>query len=174
MHELAEQDRSRFPYGRGEMPKRSAGLLLFRRRGDVEVLLVHPGGPFWAKRDDGAWSIPKGEVERDEDPLAVAFREFGEELGHEPPASPRPASLGELRQPGGKRVHAWAVAGDLDVRDVRSNTFTMEWPPRSGRMTEFPEVDRAAWFDLPTARVKILSGQLGFLARLEESLAEEA
>lgn len=152
------------------MPRRSAGLLLFRRRGGVEVLLVHPGGPFWAKRDDGAWSVPKGEFEPDEDPCTVAIREFREELGQDPPHTAGLTSLGELRQPGGKRVQVWAVEGDLDVAVVRSNTFTMEWPPRSGRETEFPEVDRAAWFGLRLARSKILPAQVGFLARLEGSL----
>ena len=153
------------------MPKLSAGLLVYRR-GDreVEVLLVHPGGPYWAKKDDGAWSIPKGEYEPGEDPLAVAFREFREELGLDPPGSVAPAFLGELRQPGGKLVSAWAVPGDLDVGTVRSNAFTMEWPPRSGRTAEFPEVDRAGWFDLETARRKLLRGQLGLLDRLSELL----
>jgi predicted NUDIX family NTP pyrophosphohydrolase len=153
------------------MPRLSAGLLVYRRRpGGPEVLLVHPGGPFWARRDDGAWSIPKGEHGPGEDPLHVALREFREELGAEPPAGEPPASLGELRQPGGKRVSAWAVEGDLDVSEVRSNTFAMEWPPRSGRTAEFPEVDRAGWFDLATARRKLLPGQVGFLDRLEELL----
>jgi predicted NUDIX family NTP pyrophosphohydrolase len=152
------------------MPKRSAGLLVYRRVGDEpEVLLVHPGGPFWAKKDDGAWSLPKGEYELDEDPLEVALREFREELGSEPPDAAATTFLGELPQPTGKRVLAWAVPGDLDVGTVRSNTFTMEWPPRSGRTGEFPEVDRAAWFDLETARRKLLRGQVGFLDRLARS-----
>lgn len=153
------------------MPKRSAGLLLFRRRGSTEVLLVHPGGPFWAKRDDGAWSVPKGEVGPDEDPLAVAIREFREELGQDPPNA-RSRALGEIGQPGGKRVEVWAVEGDLDVDIVRSNTFEMEWPPGSGRTSEFPEVDRAAWFDLAAARSKLLAGQRGFLDRLEAFVVE--
>jgi predicted NUDIX family NTP pyrophosphohydrolase len=149
------------------MPKRSAGLLVYRRvDGEPEVLLVHPGGPFWAKKDDGAWSLPKGEYQPDEDPLEVALREFREELGSEPPDPGETTFLGELSQPSGKRVLAWAVPGDLDVGTVRSNTFTMEWPPRSGRTGEFPEVDRAAWFDLETARRKLLRGQVGFLDRL--------
>ena len=137
------------------MPKRSAGLLLYRRSGDeVEVLLVHPGGPYWAKKDDGAWSVPKGEVDEGEELLAVAIREFGEELGAEPPDTSAVVFLGELRQPSGKLVSVWALEGDLDVTDVRSNTFTMEWPPRSGRSAEFPEVDRAGWFDPATARAQ--------------------
>lgn len=153
------------------MPRRSAGLLVYRRPSDdVEVLLVHPGGPLWARRDDGAWSIPKGEHGPGEDPLDVARREFREELGLEPPASD-PAFLGEIRQPGGKRISAWAVEGDLDVREVRSNTFALEWPPRSGRIREFPEVDRAAWFPLDEARRKLLPGQVGFLDRLAELVA---
>ena len=152
------------------MPKTSAGLLVYRRSGgSVEVLLVHPGGPFWARRDDGAWSIPKGEYEAGEDPLEVAVREFGEELGHEPPAG-SPQGLGELRQPGGKRVCAWALEGDLDVTTIESNTFEMEWPPRSGTLRGFPEVDRAGWFDLDAARRKLLSGQIPFLDRLAELL----
>jgi predicted NUDIX family NTP pyrophosphohydrolase len=154
------------------MPRLSSGLLLYRRGGDgVEVLLVHPGGPFWARRDDGAWSVPKGEHGPDEDPLAVAIREFGEELGAPPPLDRPPASLGELRQPSGKRITAWAAEGDLDVRAVHSNTFTMEWPPRSGRTSEFPEVDRAAWFDLEAARRKLVPGQVGFVDRLSDLLA---
>lgn len=149
------------------MPKQSAGLLLYRSAGGtVQVLLVHPGGPYWARRDDGAWSLPKGEYTADEDPLDVAYREFREELGMDAPAGPRPAFLGEARQPGGKRVTVWAVEGDLDVSVVRSNTFTMEWPPNSGATREFPEIDRAAWFDLDTARRKVNPGQVGFLDRL--------
>ena len=153
------------------MPKRSAGLLVYRRvEGEPEVLLVHPGGPYWAKKDDGAWSLPKGEYEPDEDPLDVAVREFEEELGIEPPEAKEPTFLGEVRQPGGKLVSAWAVQGEVDVSDVRSNTFTMEWPPRSGRRAEFPEVDRAGWFDLEPARRKLLRGQLGLLDRFAELL----
>ena len=151
------------------MPKLSAGLLVYRRTGgELEVLIVHPGGPFWAKKDDGAWSVPKGEYEPDEDPLGVALREFEEEIGAEPPDHATAVSLGELRQPSGKVVRAWAVEGDLDVSEVRSNTFEMEWPPRSGRTQEFPEVDRAGWFGLEEARRKLLRGQVGFLDRLEE------
>jgi predicted NUDIX family NTP pyrophosphohydrolase len=149
------------------MPKRSAGLLLHRRVGaELEVLLVHPGGPYWAKKDEGAWSVPKGEYEEGEEPLQVALREFREELGADPPDANVAVDLGELRQRGGKLVRAWAVEGDLDVRAITSNTFEMEWPPRSGRTAEFPEVDRASWFDLATARRKLLGGQVDFLDRL--------
>lgn len=152
------------------MPKLSAGLLLYRNvEGTTEVLLVHPGGPFWARRDDGAWSLPKGEYGPDEDPLDAAIREFREELGLDPPDEP-PLFLGELRQSSGKRVNAWALQGDLDVRAVRSNTFTMEWPSGSGVMREFPEVDRAEWLGLEAARRKLLPGQVGFLDRLSEIL----
>jgi predicted NUDIX family NTP pyrophosphohydrolase len=154
------------------MPKRSAGLLLYRGGGDlVEVLLVHPGGPYWARRDDGAWSVPKGEVEPGDDPLATALREFGEELGSDPPDGSIAVSLGEVRQSGGKTVDAWALEGDLDVAGIRSNTFEMEWPPRSGRTAEFPEVDRAGWFPLDVARRKLLAGQHPFLDRLAAILS---
>jgi predicted NUDIX family NTP pyrophosphohydrolase len=153
------------------MPKRSAGLLVYRVVDGVpEVLLVHPGGPYWAKKDDGSWSLPKGEYEPDEDPFEVAIREFREELGVDPPAAKDPMPLGEVSQPGGKVVSAWALPGNLDVTVVRSNTFSMEWPPRSGRTAEFPEVDRAGWFDLETARRKLLRGQLGLLDRFSERL----
>lgn len=153
------------------MPKLSAGLLVYRRsdRG-LEVLLVHPGGPYWAKKDDGAWSIPKGEYEPDEDPLEVALREFEEEIGKTPPDPTDAVWLGELRQPSGKVVSAWVVEGDVDVTEAQSNTFEMEWPPRSGRTAEFPEVDRAGWFELEGARRKLLRGQLGFIDRLSELL----
>lgn len=152
------------------MPKQSAGLLLFREReGRLEVLLVHPGGPFWAKKDAGAWSLPKGEFTEGEDPLEAARREFQEETGSEPPSGDYLA-LEPHRQPGGKTVHAWAVRGDLDAAAVRSNTFTLEWPPRSGRRREFPEIDRAGWFPLPDALEKILEGQAGFLEELERNL----
>jgi predicted NUDIX family NTP pyrophosphohydrolase len=130
-----------------------------------EVLLVHPGGPFWAKKDAGAWSIPKGEyVEGAEDPLECARREFEEELGSPAPDDLTP--LGEVRQKSGKRVTAWAASGDLDPAGVRSNTFTMEWPPRSGRMQEFPEIDRAGWFPLDVAREKLNPAQAELLDRL--------
>ena len=155
------------------MPKTSAGLLVFRRAGDaIEVLLVHPGGPFWARKDDGAWSVPKGEYEPGEDPLAVAKREFEEELGSAPPdGSALP--LGEVTQAGGKVVTAWGQEGDLDVAGVRSNTFEMEWPPRSGRTQEFPEVDRAEWFTIEEAKGKLNRGQLPFLDRLIGVVGED-
>ena len=151
------------------MARASAGLLPFRRRGGtIEVLLVHPGGPFWARRDAHAWSIPKGEAAPDEDLAAAARRECLEETGFAPdgpliPLSPR-------RQPGGKLVHAWAVEADWDPANLKSNAFTMEWPPRSGRLRSFPEVDRAAWFPLAEAREKIHKGQGGFLDELAAKL----
>ena len=148
----------------------SAGLLVYRRRdATLEVLLVHPGGPFWQKRDEGAWSIPKCEVAENEADVEVARREFHEELGVAAPDGEF-SPLGEVRQKGGKGVRAWAVGGDLDVSRLRSNTFEIEWPPRSGKMREFPEVDRAGWFDLETARGKLLPAQREFLDRLERSL----
>jgi predicted NUDIX family NTP pyrophosphohydrolase len=151
----------------------SAGLLLFRHVGpDLEVLLVHPGGPFWVKRDHGAWSIPKGECEDGEEPRATAWREFAEELGSHPPPAPEGdvLELGEVRQKAGKTVLAWAIAGDLDPDQITSNTFTMEWPPRSGRSQEFPEVDRAGWFGLAEAREHINPAQVVLLDRLSEAL----
>ena len=152
------------------MAKRSAGILLYRERdGAPEVLLVHPGGPFWAKKDLGAWSIPKGEYEDGEEALACALREFEEELGSVPPAD-GPSDLGVTRQAGGKLVQAWALEGDLDAAAIRSNTFTIEWPPRSGVMREFPEVDRAEWFPLAEARRRINPAQVAFLDRLRELL----
>jgi predicted NUDIX family NTP pyrophosphohydrolase len=145
----------------------SAGIVLYRGlRRSVEVLLVHPGGPFWRNRDDGAWSIPKGEIGPGENPEDVARREFLEELGSAAPGPLR--ALGEIRQRGGKRVYAFAAQGDLDIDTVNSNTFEMEWPPRSGRRQTFPEVDRAGWFALPAARSKILQSQSVLLDRLEE------
>jgi predicted NUDIX family NTP pyrophosphohydrolase len=154
------------------MSKRSAGILLYRSRGDeLHLLLVHPGGPFWAKKDDGAWSIPKGEYDEGGDPLLVARREFEEELG-----SPAPdgevIDLGELVQPSRKLITAFAVAGDFDTSRLRSNSFELEWPPKSGRMHSFPEVDRAAWFTPDEARAKILPGQRPFIDRLLERLGE--
>jgi predicted NUDIX family NTP pyrophosphohydrolase len=152
------------------MAKRSAGILLYRdRAGEPEVLLVHPGGPFWAKKDLGAWSIPKGEYDEGEDPLACALREFEEELGIAPPSDLRD-DLGSTRQAGGKLVQAWGAKGDLDPAEVRSNTFTIEWPPRSGVMRAFPEVDRAQWFALDEARRRINPAQAVFLERLCELL----
>jgi predicted NUDIX family NTP pyrophosphohydrolase len=134
-----------------------------------EVLLVHPGGPFWARRDDGAWSLPKGEVEPREEPLDVALREFEEELGSPAPvARELLVELGSVRQKAGKVVSAWCARGDFDADEIVSSTFTTEWPPRSGRMQEFPEVDRAAWFALPEARERILPAQAPLLDRLAE------
>lgn len=148
------------------MPKLSAGVLLYRtRRGVVEVLIAHPGGPFWARKDNGAWSIPKGEYVDGEDPWAAAQREFAEELGLSVPPGAR-LDLGQLKQSGGKVVTAFAVHSDLDVTDARSNTFELEWPKGSGRLREFPEVDRVDWFSVAQARVKLLKGQVAFLDRL--------
>jgi predicted NUDIX family NTP pyrophosphohydrolase len=156
------------------MAKRSAGILVFRLdAGAPRVLLVHPGGPLWARRDLGAWSIPKGEVDDGEDPLACALREFAEELGSPAPAGPR-IDLGTIRQKGGKVVQGWAVEGDLDPDALRSGTFTMEWPPRSGRTQEFPEVDRAAWFGVEEARERLLPAQVELLDRLLERLGARA
>jgi len=147
---------------------RSAGLLLYRVRDGVpEVLLGHMGGPFWARKDEHAWSIPKGEYGDGEDPQAAARREFAEELGS-PAADGDLVDLGEVRQRGGKVVTAWALEGDIDADAVSSNSFTMEWPPRSGTMREFPEVDRAGWFDLDEARERILPAQAPLLDRLAE------
>ncbi len=154
--------------------RRSAGILLYRRSGGaLELLLVHPGGPFWARKDEGAWSIPKGEYEEGHDPLAAALREFEEELGSALPVqSAELIELGSVRQPGGKTVTAWAAEGDLDADGIVSNTFELEWPPRSGRLREFPEVDRAAWFAAAEARAKILRGQLPLIDALEHALAD--
>jgi predicted NUDIX family NTP pyrophosphohydrolase len=150
----------------------SAGILLFRERdGRLEVLLGHPGGPFFAKKDEGSWTVLKGEADPGEELPAVARREFAEETGQEPPDSTM-LELGEVRQRGGKTVVAWALAGDLDPVAARSNTFEMEWPPRSGRTGEFPEIDRVEWFDLETAQRKILPAQASFLDRLEDAVRE--
>ena len=147
------------------MPKRSAGLLMYRRSGGhLEVLLVHPGGPFWMKKDLGAWTIPKGEHEASEEPLAAAAREFQEETGLV--ASGPFRLLTPIKQPGGKIVHAWAFEGDCDPGVLKSNSFSLEWPRGSGRMQEFPEVDRAGWFRIEDAKRKILPGQAGFLEEL--------
>ena len=149
----------------------SAGILLYRRRGaGIEVLLGHPGGPFGRLRDHGHWTIPKGEVEPDEELLAVGLREFAEETGHPVPDGPR-EPLGTSRQKGGKLVYAWAVEGDLDPARARSNTFRMEWPPRTGRIEEFPEIDRVAWFTVEDAHAWIKDAQAAFLDRLLEALA---
>jgi predicted NUDIX family NTP pyrophosphohydrolase len=152
------------------VPRTSAGILLYRvRPAGPEVLLGHMGGPFWEKKDDGAWSIPKGEHGPDDDPLAVARREFEEELG-----SPVPAEellpLGALRVTSAKVLAVWAAEGDLDATATRSNTFELEWPPRSGRVQEFPEIDRAAWFGLGEARAKLVKGQVPFLDRLRDAV----
>jgi predicted NUDIX family NTP pyrophosphohydrolase len=147
----------------------SAGILLYRGIAEaLEVLLVHPGGPFWAKKDEGAWSIPKGEVDEGEDPLGCALRELGEELGT-PPAivAEQLIELGTVRQKSGKLVRCWAAEADFDPATLRSNTFTIEWPPRSGQQREFPEVDRAAWFGLEAAKGKINPAQVEFVARLQ-------
>jgi predicted NUDIX family NTP pyrophosphohydrolase len=151
------------------MPKRSAGILMYRQ-GDrgPELLLVHPGGPFWARKDLGAWSIPKGEYGASEDPLAVAVREFEEETGLRPRGQFHP--LGEITQAGRKVVTAWAVEGDFDPATLTSNTFELEWPPRSGRKASFPEVDRAEWFSPSQAREKILPGQSEFITRLLKAI----
>jgi predicted NUDIX family NTP pyrophosphohydrolase len=150
--------------------KRSAGILLYRVvRVAPEVLLVHPGGPFWARRDAGAWSIPKGEYEPGDDPRTCALREFEEETGAAVPPGEL-IDLGDVKQKGGKVVSAWAAEGDLDADAVRSNTFTMEWPPRSGRTVEFPEIDRAGWFGVDAAREKLVAAQAEFLDRLLERL----
>jgi predicted NUDIX family NTP pyrophosphohydrolase len=154
------------------VPTRSAGILLYRLTGDApEVLLVHPGGPFWARKDLGVWSIPKGEYEEGEDPLACALREFEEETGTVLPTS-RLVDLGDVRQKSGKLVTAWAAEGDLDAETVSSNTFTMEWPPRSGRTAEFPEIDRARWFGVDAAREKLNPAQAEFLDRLVKGLGK--
>jgi predicted NUDIX family NTP pyrophosphohydrolase len=154
------------------MPRRSAGILLYRRhQGALEVLLVHPGGPMWVNRDAGAWSIPKGEYSDDEDPQAVALREFQEETGQRPPTGGLVA-LGEIRQKGGKVVTAWAAPGDLDPEAITSNTFNLQWPPNSGRWRTVPEVDRAGWFDPPTAKDKLLAAQAELVDRLLAVLGE--
>jgi predicted NUDIX family NTP pyrophosphohydrolase len=151
----------------------SVGILLWRKRkGRLEVLLGHPGGPYFAGKDADHWTVLKGEVESGEDPAAVARREFAEETGHQPPDGPL-LELGDIRQKSGKLVLAWAVEGDLDPETAESNTFEMEWPPRSGRVQEFPEIDRVAWFDLREAGVRIKAAQTPFLDRLERTVGEE-
>ena len=154
--------------------KRSAGLLVYRfgASGEPEVLIAHMGGPFWARKDAAAWSIPKGELDESEEPQAAAMREFEEELGLAPPSGDL-LDLGEVRQSGGKLVTVWAVAGDVDPDAVVPGTFLLEWPPRSGRMQEVPEVDRVGWFDLGTAAEKLVKGQVPFLGRLREALADQ-
>jgi predicted NUDIX family NTP pyrophosphohydrolase len=156
------------------MPSRSAGLLLYRRTGPAaQVLIAHMGGPFWRGKDEGAWSIPKGERSEDDDPLAVARREFEEELGAPPPDGV-PVELGEYRQAGGKRVLVFAQEGDFDASDITSNEFEIEWPPRSGRMARFPEVDRAEWTDLATARARLVRGQVPALVDLARLIGAAA
>ena len=151
------------------MPKASAGLLMFRTAPQLQVLLVHLGGPFWAKKDDGAWFVPKGEIEAGEDVLRAAQREFREETGIEPHGPF--LALGSVKNKSGKTVTAWAFRGDADAAQIRSNTFGMEWPPRSGKQVEFPEVDRAAFFAVREARTKMNAAEAEFLARLQDLLA---
>jgi predicted NUDIX family NTP pyrophosphohydrolase len=152
--------------------KASAGLMLFRRMNGLEILLVHPGGPFWRRKDDGAWMLPKGEIQNGEDALAAARREFAEETGYS--VQGHPLSLGSLRQAGGKLVHIWAIEDDWDPQRLVSNIFEMEWPPKSGRNQSFPEIDAAAWFPLQTAHRKILKSQAEFLDRLKTTLSEHS
>jgi predicted NUDIX family NTP pyrophosphohydrolase len=152
------------------MPKLSAALLLYRvTDGGVEVLIGHPGGPFWARKDEGAWSIPKGEYVEGEDPWSAAQREFLEEVGKEPPAGPR-IDFAPLRQPSGKVITAFAVRGDLDLEDTVSNTFTLEWPKGSGNIREYPEIDRVGWFSVADATTKLVKGQRPLLDRLTAAL----
>lgn len=166
-----ERDQPSQAHERAIMSKQSAGILLYRRRGDgIEFLLVHPGGPFWAKKDEGAWSIPKGEHEPGEDALEAALREFEEEIGTRPAGDVVP--LTPIRQKAGKVVAAWGLEGDVDATAIRSNTFTMEWPPRSGRTQTFPEIDRAAWFTLERARSRINAAQLPLLEELARMLSQ--
>jgi len=153
------------------VPKQSSGILMYRRReGAIEVFLVHPGGPFWTKKDVGAWSIPKGEFTEGDDPFAAAKREFQEETSFA--ASGKFAPLTPVKQSGGKVVHAWAVEGDCDASTIKSNTFSLEWPPHSGRQESFPEVDRAEWFPIEVAKNKILPAQVGLIEQLEDILAD--
>ena len=153
------------------MPKQSAGILLYRNPGGgLEVFLVHPGGPFWANKDEGAWSIPKGEFADGEEPLEAAKREFLEETSFSIEGTFM--RLNPVKQPSGKTVYAWAVEGDVDAGSIRSNTFSIEWPRGSAKTKSFPEIDRADWFDLDTAKVKILKGQLGLLEQLSKKLSQ--
>jgi predicted NUDIX family NTP pyrophosphohydrolase len=149
--------------------KTTAGLLLYRRAGELEVFLVHPGGPFWAKKDAGAWSLPKGEIDEGEDPLHAAKREFTEETGF--PIAGEFHELHPIKQSGGKLVYAWSVEADCDPSQLQSNLFSMEWPPKSGRTQEFPEVDRAGWFTIPEARKRINKAQVEFIDQLIKILA---
>jgi predicted NUDIX family NTP pyrophosphohydrolase len=155
-----------------DMPKISAGIILFRfQNRTLQVFLVHPGGPFWAKKDLGAWSIPKGLLDQDEDPLAAAQREFREETGFT--VSGNFLQLKPVKQKSGKVINAWAVEGDWNPTEMKSNTFSLEWPPRSGKQKEFPEVDRAAWFDIKEAKGRIIPGQLGLLEELQQILLKK-
>jgi predicted NUDIX family NTP pyrophosphohydrolase len=150
--------------------KQSAGLLIYRKSNSaIEVLIVHPGGPFWAKKDKAAWSLPKGEFEENEDTLTTAKREFKEELGHEPPEGEY-IEIGSVKNKSGKVIHGWTVEGDVDVSMIKSNTFKMEWPPKSGQHQEFPEVDKAGWFSLEKAKEKLNPAQAEFIDRLAETL----
>ena len=152
------------------MSKKSAGVLAYRfRDGEMQVLLVHPGGPYWRKKDLGSWSIPKGEIHPEEEPFEAALREFREETACEITGSMTP--LTPLKQPSGKVIHLWAVEGECDENAVKSMVFEMEWPPRSGKMRTFPEIEAAEWFTMAQARVKILKGQMGFLDELEKIVA---
>jgi predicted NUDIX family NTP pyrophosphohydrolase len=156
------------------MAKLSAGLLVYRlNSGKLEVFLAHPGGPYWKNKDNGSWSIPKGEYTQNEEALHAALREFREETGFEPPSGAT-LELTALKQPSGKVISAWAVEGNFDAGKTSSNMFSMEWPPESGRMQEFPEVDRGEWFGIETARTKILKGQYGFLEELERLVKDRA
>jgi predicted NUDIX family NTP pyrophosphohydrolase len=149
--------------------KKSAGILLYRFRDhSPEIMLVHPGGPFWAKKDAGAWSVPKGEFDDTEDPLDAAIREFEEETGFSLPTHKKYIALASIRQKSGKMVYVWALEYDLDTKNIRSNTFELEWPPRSGKKQQVSEIDRAEWFSPERARVKIISGQKGFIDELEK------
>jgi predicted NUDIX family NTP pyrophosphohydrolase len=153
--------------------KKTAGLLLYRIRDSaVEVFLVHPGGPFWAKKDEGAWSIPKGEFADDEQPLSAATREFQEETGFSMEGNFM--ALAPLKQRSGKLVYAWALEGDCDAGAIKSNLFSMEWPPRSGKRQEYPEVDRASWFTVESAKRRIVPGQIAFLEELQQMLDSDA
>ena len=154
------------------MPKQAAGILLYRRgRAGLEVQLAHPGGPLWSRKDAGAWTLPKGQFTESELPLDAAKREFNEEMGSAPRGAFQP--LGTIKHPSGKIIHAWAAESDFDASTVQSNLFSMEWPPKSGRMGEFPEVDRAGWFSIEEARHKIIKGQAPFLERLLEIAKNE-
>jgi predicted NUDIX family NTP pyrophosphohydrolase len=151
------------------MPKKSAGILVYRKtKEEYEILLVHPGGPFWAKKDMNSWSIPKGEFEDDEEPLAAAKREFEEETGFK--IEGEFIELNPVKQPGGKLIYSWSVEGDINASEVKSNLFKMEWPPRSGAFKEFPEIDRAEWFSFKTAKQKIITGQIPIVENLRNKL----